>query len=559
MKKKSVIAKLLVICLIVGLMGSSFAATYINWPESTTSEKYVYTTESDVSLAGTYTIKSGAYQISLGNGYKLLSGGSIMLQAGAQVYVNGSSSSTKNLFYAVGPATVTIKANDVYYKTASDYALNVSVSLSKGGSFAYADDLIDSVTTPVKVSSNGTKVEGSSYISWFGSSSSSSGGGGGSSAPTTPTTPDTPAKDTEVEVKPETTTKEDGTVVSSATVDDKTAETMVNDAVANKSENVTVTVDAPANATEVEANIPASAVKDLANKTDAALTVDTPVANVTLPNEALADLGSSSGTVTVTAAKTDDDAVQITVAKNGTDVGTVKGGIKVAVPVEDATPGTVAVLVNEDGTETVIKKSVAVDGEIIAPLNGSATIKMVDNSKSFADANTHWGKASVDFVTSRGLFAGTSETTFEPNTNMSRAMLVTVLHRLEDTPAGGVPSFNDVGDSSWYTEAVAWASGKNIVNGYESGAFGPNDNVTREQIATILYRYAVAMNINTPERGSLNRFADGGSTSAWATDAMEWAVGAGLFQGNGGNLNPKSPATRAEVATLLMRFVEYMA
>lgn len=558
--KKATIAKLLVVCLIVGLMGASIAATpsITEWTPS--GSNYTYTADADVTL-GTYAISGGVYHINLGSN-KLLSGSKLNVKAGASVYVNTSSVSSKNLFYAVGPATVTINKNDVYYSDASTYSINVSVSLSKGGSFAYADDLIDGTGTPVKVSCpNGEKSTGHDYISYFYKAGSGGGGGGGSSTPTTPTptTPDTPAKDTEVEVTPETTTKEDGTVVSSATVDDKTAETMVNDAVENKSENVTVTVDAPADATEVEANIPASAVKDLANKTDAALTVDTPVANVTLPNEALADLGSSTGTVTVTAAKTDDDTVQITVAKNGKAVDSVKGGIVAAVPVENATPGTVAVLVNEDGTETVIKKSVTVDGEMIAPLDGSATIKMVDNSKSFADSNAHWGKSAVDFVTSRELFNGTSATTFEPDTKMSRAMLVTVLHRLEDMPAGGVPSFNDVNDGAWYTEAVAWASGKNIVNGYDNGVFGPNDNVTREQIATILYRYAVAMNIATPERGSLYRFADGAAVSDWADDAMEWAVGAGLFQGNNGNLNPKSPATRAEVATLLMRFVEYMA
>lgn len=554
--KKSAIAKLLVICLIVGLMGASFAATTPEtpwWQPKGSALEYSLSADTDL----TYTLKSGTYVITL-DGHTL-NGKKLTVEKGAEVYVNNSSASgfdgTTNLFYAVGKATIAF--NEAYFTSDSAngyYVGGCSVKLESGATFSCREN------TACWVQSNGTRVAGSGYVTWTNASSdSSSSSSGGSSTPATPDTPDTPAKDTEVEVKPETTTKEDGTVVSTATVDDKTAETMVKDAVENKSENVTVTVDAPANATEVEANIPASAVKDLASKTDADLTVATPVANVTLPNEALADLGSSTGTVTVTAAKTDDDTVQITVAKNGNAVDSVKGGIKVAVPVEEATTGTVAVLVNADGTETVIKKSVAVDGEMIAPLDGSATIKMVDNSKSFADSDAHWGKASVDFVTSRGLFLGTSETTFEPNTKMNRAMLVTVLHRLEDTPVGGVPAFGDVNSGAWYTDAVAWASKNNIVNGYANGDFGPSDDVTREQIATILYRYAVAMNIDTPESGSLSRFADGSSTSDWAKEAMEWAVGAGLFQGNGGNLNPKSPATRAEVATLLMRFVEYMA
>ena len=440
------------------------------------------------------------------------------------------------------------------YAAAGDPVSGLLVSNASDGTFQATGGGTFSSWNPATVpNTNGTIT----------AQSRSSGGGGGSTTPTPPPVvdpePPTPSDPTDTEVKTEATV-ENGS--ANATVDSTTADKLVSDAVDNKSENVTVKVDVPADAgpiTEATTSVPASAVKDLADKTDANLTVDTPVANVTIPNEALSSLGSNASTVTVTAAKTADDTVTVTVSKDGQAVSSIPGGITAEIPAGNAQPGTVAVIVDENGNETIVKKSVAVDGDMNVPLEGSATVKLVDNSKSFPDSDSHWSKGAVDFVTSRDLFNGVSTTSFAPDTAMNRAMLVTVLHRLEDTPAGGVPSFDDVDNDIWYAEAVAWASSKNIVNGYENGSFQPGENVTREQIATILYRYAQAIKLSTNERGALNRFTDGASTAGWAQEAMAWAVGAGLFAGDNGKLNPQSPASRAEVATLMMRFVEYMA
>ena len=440
------------------------------------------------------------------------------------------------------------------YAAAGDPVSGLLVSNASDGTFQATGGGTFSSWNPATV----PNMNGTITAQWR-----SSGGGGGSTTPTPPPVvdpePPTPSDPTDTEVKTEATV-ENGS--ANATVDSTTADKLVSDAVDNKSENVTVKVDVPADAgpiTEATTSVPASAVKDLADKTDANLTVDTPVANVTIPNEALSSLGSNASTVTVTAAKTADDTVTVTVSKDGQAVSSIPGGITAEIPAGNAQPSTVAVIVDENGNETIVKKSVAVDGDMNVPLEGSATVKLVDNSKSFPDSDSHWSKGAVDFVTSRDLFNGVSTTSFAPDTAMNRAMLVTVLHRLEDTPAGGVPSFDDVNNDIWYAEAVAWASSKNIVNGYENGSFQPGENVTREQIATILYRYAQAIKLSTNERGALNRFTDGASTAGWAQEAMAWAVGAGLFAGDNGKLNPQSPASRAEVATLMMRFVEYMA
>ena len=346
---------------------------------------------------------------------------------------------------------------------------------------------------------------------------------------------------------------------ASATVDKETADKLVSDAVDNKSENVTVKVDVPADAdvNEVKADIPASAVADLASKTNAALTVDTPVGNVTIPNKTLAQLGGTSGNVTVTAAVNEDNSVKVEVQANGSTVGALNGGMKVDLPVSQPTAGTVAVLVDAEGNETILPKS-AVDGSEVAVLleNGSATIKFVDNAQSFADTDNHWAKNSIAFVSSRNLFQGMENSSFKADVPMNRAMLVTVLHRLESTPAASGGSFDDVPSDSYYATAAAWAAGKGIVTGDDSG-FSGDRSVTREEMAVMLYRYVQTINGNKGTLGSYSGMGGANDVSGWASEAMRWAVGSGIIGGdNSGNLNPGSTATRGEVSQMLMNFVK---
>lgn len=186
-------------------------------------------------------------------------------------------------------------------------------------------------------------------------------------------------------------------------------------------------------------------------------------------------------------------------------------------------------------------------------------MKIVDNSKSFTDvAKTHWASDAVAFVVSRGLVLGTSDTTFAPELTTSRSMMVTVLWRMVGQTQGeGSLSFTDVEADSWYTEAVRWAAGSGIVTGYTAETFGPADNITREQMAAILYRYADKMGYDVTGRADLSGYADAGKVSDWTADAMAWAVDQGLITGKtGGILDPQGQATRAEIATIFMRFCE---
>lgn len=178
----------------------------------------------------------------------------------------------------------------------------------------------------------------------------------------------------------------------------------------------------------------------------------------------------------------------------------------------------------------------------------------------FIDVNPgDWFYKAVNFVVSEGLFKGVSNKEFNPHGGMTRAMLVTVMWRLEGSPKAAYNNgFADVEAGSWYDAAVTWASANGLVKGYSSTTFGPYDMITREQMATILFRYAQMRGLNTSYRADLSRYTDAGSISGYAREAMSWAVETGIISGmTETTLNPAATATRAQVATILMRFVKW--
>lgn len=222
---------------------------------------------------------------------------------------------------------------------------------------------------------------------------------------------------------------------------------------------------------------------------------------------------------------------------------------KVEIPVTNATTGTVAILVRANGTEEIVKTSVATQNGVVLTVSDGDTIKVVDNSKSFSDvSSTYWGADAVDFVTSRELFNGTSASTFSPNSAMDRAMIVTVLARFAgvDTSTG----------STWYEAGVQWAKSTGISDGSDL-----TGSVTREQLATMLYRYAQSQGLGFTGTGAFSLdYADADQVSEYAYEAMCWMTMNGIFDGVGDNmLAPAGTATRAQVATILMRFIENFA
>lgn len=318
-------------------------------------------------------------------------------------------------------------------------------------------------------------------------------------------------------------TKKDGTVTTTTTdktgnktevvesTDGTTQTTVTND---DGSSSVT-RMDKNGNV-EVQVKLPADVVEDAAQKGQA---VALPMPSVSASSE-----------------RDEDPTVTVDLPRNTT--------AKVEIPVEDVTPGTVAVLVKADGTEEIIKTSLTTGSGVTVTLSDGDTVKIVDNSRYFVNVpDAHWASEAVDFAASRELFAGTSDTTFAPEVAMSRAMIVTVLARFEgvDTAAG----------STWYEAGQQWAVEKGISDGTSL-----DQNLTREQLVTMLWRYA-----GSPEREeNLDGYPDCDSVSSWAVEAMAWAVDSGIITGvDGRALAPQGVASRAQVAAILMRFVESRA
>lgn len=204
--------------------------------------------------------------------------------------------------------------------------------------------------------------------------------------------------------------------------------------------------------------------------------------------------------------------------------------------------------------KTVLPPPPVTPGTPVTPARPAAPVGL-----PFADVSgSDWFYNDVRYVYEKGIMDGTGADRFSPNAPLTRAMIVTILYRMAGSPAmSGASDFKDVDSNKWFAKAVAWAAANGIVNGYGDSLFGPNDPVTREQLAAILYRYAVygGMTAVTLEE-NLGSFADTAQLSAYAIQAMNWAVGQGLINGSGSNLVPKAQATRAQVAAIIHRYLE---
>lgn len=382
----------------------------------------------------------------------------------------------------------------------------------------------------------------------------------------TPVTPDAPDTDASLPVR---TDSQNGTSVmettavppvtiqngsAAVTVDAAIGGEIVRQAVEHGSEAVVIAPEIPENVNEATITLPVGTVGELGSRTSASLIVATPAAQVTIPNGGLGTLAAKEGDITV-AARKEGDIVALFVTADGEPVDQIPGGITLTVPVENVTPGTVAALVRADGTREVIRKS-AVDGDaVVIPLEGSAVVEILDNSRPFSDVpSDSWMADAVSFVSARELLGGVAPDVFDPDGLMSRGMLAAALHNLEGNPSlADVRSFSDVAEGAWYANSVQWAAASGIVEGYSVSRFGPEDPISRQQLAAILWRYAgrpAPSNLSLP-------FSDADQAEDWALDALRWAVEQGVMSGKGsGRLDPAGPATRAEAAQMLKNLLE---
>ncbi len=424
------------------------------------------------------------------------------------------------------------------------------------------------------------------------SNSSSGGGHGGSGGGGTPAIPQLKPDQTKTEG---TTTK--ATTEVKATVTGEKANASISEKViadtlkaaeeaakkAGTTPLVEIKVDAPKNMQKVSTTIPVSALNDLSKSKVDSLLINTPIGDLNLSEESMLSIvkQAGDGNITINAGKVDsskelnekqkqaigDAPVYDFSIMSGTKAITkFDGPITISLPYElkkgENPDGVTVWYVDSNGNIEPMKCVYDTKTKTVSfktthfSLYAIGYEKIWENPFQDVKANA-WFFKSVQFVYEKGLFAGTSDTTFAPNETVSRAMLVTALHRLAGKPQAGANQFKDVTNGMWYVDAVNWASEKQIVNGYGDGVFGPNDNVTREQMAVILYHYAKGKGYDISASGSLSTFTDSNQISSWAEEPMKWAIGKGLLSGKGANvLDPSSTATRAEVATILKLFIE---
>ena len=237
--------------------------------------------------------------------------------------------------------------------------------------------------------------------------------------------------------------------------------------------------------------------------------------------------------------------VEVKASRNSNTAPTVKvelpkgtGETKVEIPVSNATPGTVAVLVHADGTEEIVKNSLPTEDGIQLTVNGGATVKIVDNSKDFADTRNHWAKDAIDFVSARGLVSGMSGTTYAPDASTTRAQLWTILARQNNADL--------TGGATWFENAQNWAKEKGISDGTN-----PNGTINRAQMVTMLWRA-----MGQPTAGGGASFADVPADSYYA-QAVAWAIENDITAGvGGGRFDPNSTCTRGQIATFLYRYMK---
>lgn len=259
----------------------------------------------------------------------------------------------------------------------------------------------------------------------------------------------------------------------------------------------------------------------------------------TMPDEA----------VTVTALWERIYVLRYDITVSGTENGTVKapangvGGVTVTITVTPDEGYELNALTVTDRSGKELKLTDKGDGKYSFTMPSSAvTVKAAfkatgstgeDGGLPFTDVEEGgWYYEAAECVWEKGMMNGVSDTLFAPGTTLTRSMIVTILYRLEGEPeAEGESTFADVAAGTWYTGAVAWAAANEIVNGYGNGLFRPEDNITREQMAAILYRYAQYKAYDVSGADDLSAFTDGENTSEWAMEAMQWAVGSGLLQG----------------------------
>ena len=376
-----------------------------------------------------------------------------------------------------------------------------------------------------------------------------------------------------------------------ATIDVSDISAAIVDAKKNDSKAIVITPEITGKAQKVSVQLPKTSISSMVSETDATLKVETPVGTIVIPQDVLTAIASQASGSTVTMSlesvdkssltPTQQEAVgdkpvyDISIMSGSNHISSFDGkSITISLPYtlqEDESANNVKVwYLNDAGELEQIDCSYDEKTGLatfktdhlsyyLVGVEVPEEVKEDDFINPFTDVKEgDWFYEFVKFAVENDLFKGTGETTFSPNEPMTRAMLVTVLHSLEGSPEiTGANNFTDMKNGEWYTKAVIWANANDIVSGYGNELFGTNDPITREQMAALLYNYASYKGYDVTAIANLSAYTDAAAISSWAEKAMSWANAEGLITGRTATtLAPAGNATRAEVASILKRFVE---
>ena len=451
-----------------------------------------------------------------------------------QIVNNGSTLANSNydVTYVDGKLTVTYRPSSGGSSSGSSTVKTETTKNDDGNSTVKTETTKndDGSTTKTETKKDGTVIETTT--------------GKDGSVTKTETKAETKTDGTKAETKSETVTNKDGSKVESETRTETKKDGTVTE---SKTETIT-SKDGTKSETKSETKTDKNGV------TSGTETTKTTTANgstgmtvTTIKNgESKTAAEAKVSSKAVEDAKKNGEAVkapvEIEATRNSDTAPTVKvelpkgaGETKVEIPVSNATPGTVAVLVHPDGTEELLKDSIPTENGIQLTVNDGATVKIVDNSKDFIDTQDHWAKDAIDFVSARGLVNGMTATSYAPNNSTTRAQLWTILARQNDADL--------TGGATWFENAQNWAKTKGISDGAN-----PNAAINRAQMVTMLWRAA-----GQPVAGGAASFTDVSADSYYA-QAVSWAVENGITTGvGGGRFDPAATCTRAQIAAFLAR------
>ena len=351
----------------------------------------------------------------------------------------------------------------------------------------------------------------------------------------------------------------------------------------NGEKAITVIPTETGSAKNIAVSIPTAAAQDIVDDSQAALVIESDNGSVNLPNDtlaAIAEQAKGSEIVISVEQKTADDVkdesidttdaviVDVTVSSDGKAITSFGGkALTVTIPVSDKFSegkSYKVIEISADGkTETLTGKCVKIDGKLyvqvaVTHLSTFVVQQGSETTLPFTDVSGHWALDAIQYAFDHDLMGGVGNNKFDPNGTLDRAMLVTMLYRMDGEPAVTAENpFKDVADGKWYSKAVIWAEENDIVDGYGNGKFGPQDKISREQMATMLLNYSKYKKYDTSKTNDLKAYSDAADISVWALAAMQWANAEGLITGRTATtIVPGGSASRAEAATILMRYME---